>query len=74
MKRHLVVSLFLILLLLVPSFCHSAELDEEELYFEDWVEETDEDNGLAIVETDGSKTITITCTSDLTIGKSFMTN
>lgn len=68
MKRHLVVSLFLILLLLVPSFCHSAELDEEELYFEDWVEETDEDNGLAIVETDGSKTITITCTGDLTIG------
>ena len=67
MKRRF-IALISAFLLAVPSLAFSADLDEEELYFEDWVEETDEENGLGIVETDGSRTITVTCTGDLTIG------
>ena len=67
MKRRF-IALISAFLLAVPSLAFSADLDEEELYFEDCVEETDEENGLGIVETDGSRTITVTCTGDLTIG------
>lgn len=65
MKRFIALSLSFVLML---SFCSSfAELDEEELYIEDWIIDSEEDE-LGIVETDGSRTITITCTGDLTIG------
>ena len=59
----------LISFFLVFSYCSSfAELNEEELYIEDWVIGEEDDEGKLIPETDGSKTITITCTGDLTIG------
>ena len=59
----------LIFFVLAFSFCCSfAELNEEELYIEDWVIGEDEDDNKVIADTDGSTTITITCTGDLTIG------
>jgi poly-gamma-glutamate synthesis protein (capsule biosynthesis protein) len=59
----------LLSLFLVFAYCESfAELDEEELYIEDWEFNPDDVNELGIVETDGSRTITITCAGDLTIG------
>ena len=61
--------MLLTLLLIILTVCsEAAELDEEELYIEDWVIDPDEDEGSGIVETDGSRTITITCTGDMTIG------
>ncbi|MER1993369.1 MAG: CapA family protein [Eubacteriales bacterium] len=62
------VSLILSLFLLFMCSPAMAELDEEELYIEDWEFNPDDVNELGIVETDGSRTITITCTGDLTIG------
>lgn len=59
---------FLSLIILFPYAFSSAELEEEELYIEDWIIESDEEESLGIVETDGSRTITITCTGDFTIG------
>ncbi len=59
----------LISFVLIFSFCCSfAELNEEELYIEDWVMGEEEEDGKVIADTDGSTTITITCTGDLTIG------
>ena len=65
MKR--LFSLFLAFLLLVPALALS-ELDEDELFIEEWIDVDDPEDSLGIVETDGSRTITITCTGDLTIG------
>ena len=56
-------------LFLILSVCGSfAELNEEELYIEDWIMEPDDGDGPGVIATDGSRTITITCTGDLTIG------
>ena len=55
------------LLLLIP-FSVLSELDEDDLYIEEWIE-TDETEDTAVVpDTDGSFTITVTCTGDFTIG------
>lgn len=67
MKKHLIPFL-LSLLLLFPVFTSLAELNEDELYIEDWIMGSEEDDGPGIVETDGSRTITVTCTGDMTIG------
>ncbi|MCR5566170.1 MAG: CapA family protein [Clostridiales bacterium] len=62
------LSLLLSLLLMFICCAASAELQEEELYIEDWEFNPDDVNELGIVETDGSRTITVTCTGDFTIG------
>ena len=62
------VSVFLSFVLLLSCCQAFAELDEEELYIEEWIISPDEEEGPGIVETDGSRTITITCTGDFTIG------
>ena len=67
MKKQ-IVSILFSLLILFSACAQSAELNEEELYIEDWIMESDEEEGPGIVETDGSRTIVITCTGDLTIG------
>ena len=60
---------FVCLFVLVFSFSGvSAELDEPELSAEEMEFDPEELHELGIVETDGSRTITITCTGDLTIG------
>lgn len=63
-----ILSLFFSLLFTLTVYPSFAELNEEELFIEDWIIGSEEDEGLGIVETDGSRTITITCTGDLTIG------
>ena len=60
--------LLLSLIILVPFTVSSAELEEDELYIEDWIIGPEEEDSPGIVETDGSRTITITCTGDFTIG------
>lgn len=67
MKKHTIV-LLLTFLLIITGISAYAELDEEELYIEDWIIDPEEGEELGIVETDGSRTITVTCTGDLTIG------
>ena len=67
MRKHF-LSVFLSLLLILPLCVSLAELNEEELYIEDWIMGSDEEDGPGIVDTDGSRTITITCTGDMTIG------
>ena len=62
-----IFSLAAAFLLLVPALALS-ELDEDELFIEEWIDVDDPEDSLGIVETDGSRTITITCTGDLTIG------
>ena len=61
------VSLFMAFLLLFPVLAFS-ELEEEEIFIEEWLDPVETENPLGIVETDGSTTITITCTGDFTIG------
>ena len=65
--RKRMTALFLSLLLLLPVSAFT-ELQEEELYIEEWLDLPDEDENSVIPETDGSTTITITCTGDFTIG------
>ena len=62
-----VFALILACLFLLPVYS-LAELDEEELYIEEWIDTDDPEDTAVLVETDGSKTITITCTGDFTIG------
>ena len=66
MKKR-VAALFVSMLLIFPAFA-LTELDEEELHIEEWIDLPDENENAGIVETDGSTTITITCTGDFTIG------
>ena len=66
MKR--VISLFLALMLFIPACSLSAELDEEELSIVEFVDLPDDEDEPSFTETDGSTTITITCTGDFTIG------
>ena len=62
-----ITCLLTVLLLLIP-FSVLSELDEDDLYIEEWIE-TDETEDTAVVpDTDGSFTITVTCTGDFTIG------
>ena len=68
MMNKRILSLFFSLLFTLTVYPSFAELNEEELFIEDWIIGSEEDEGLGIVETDGSRTITITCTGDLTIG------
>ncbi len=56
---------FMLVLSVGPSF---AELNEEELYIEDWIIGPEEDDLQSVENTDGSFLITITCTGDFTIG------
>ena len=60
--------LLFLALSLIP-FSALSELDEDDLLIEDIIEplDTEEDQGNA-VDTDGSFTITVTCTGDFTIG------
>jgi poly-gamma-glutamate synthesis protein (capsule biosynthesis protein) len=62
-----VFALILACLFLLPVYS-LAELDEEELYIEEWIDTDDPEDTAVLVETDGSKAITITCTGDFTIG------
>lgn len=64
MKRFIL--LLLVLLLAVPSFSFAD--DEEDLDIEEIIETIAPEETPGIVETDGSTTITITCTGDFTIG------
>ena len=64
MKRFIL--LLLVLLLAVPSLSFAD--DEEDLDIEEVIETIAPEETPGIVETDGSTTITITCTGDFTIG------
>ena len=57
--------LVFILLLPVSAF---TELDEDDLFIEDWIELPDEEENTGLFEADGSTIITLTCTGDFTIG------
>ena len=59
--------LCLVLTLIIPAVVFAYE-DDEDLDIEEVVEPVDTPDDPGIVETDGSTTITITCTGDLTIG------
>lgn len=61
------VTVFFLALLIILPVLSSAELEEDELDILEIVEEI-EDEKPDIISPDGSKTITITCTGDLTIG------
>lgn len=58
---------FLTLIMLLPVSA-LTELDEEELYIEEWVDLPEENDNNEIFEPDGSTVITVTCTGDFTIG------
>ena len=62
-----IISLLLALILIVPALS-SAELEEDELYIEEFLDLDEPDESSGIINTDGSTTITITCTGDFTIG------
>ena len=61
------VSLLLSFLLILPFTVSKAELEEEDWFFEDYVEQT-EDKENEVIDPDGSRYITVTCTGDLTVG------
>ena len=61
------VSFLLVFVLLVPAVS-SAELDEDDIFIEEWIESSDSEETSGIISTDGSRTITVTCTGDFTIG------
>ncbi len=62
------ISAFLAFLLLVP-FPSFAELDEEEdLLIEELIDPVETEGPAGVIDTDGTTTITITCTGDFTIG------
>ena len=62
------ISAFLAFLLLVP-FPSLAELDEEEdLLIEELIDPVETEGPAGVIDTDGTTTITITCTGDFTIG------
>ena len=63
MKRF--AALLLSLILLIPANA-PAELDEDDLSIEEFIDLDEPEDGPGIVETDGSTTITITCTGDFT--------
>ncbi len=65
MKR--LSALLVILLLLLPASA-VTELEEEDLFIEEWVDLPDEEENTGVFDPDGSTTITITCTGDFTIG------
>ena len=62
-----VVSLLLSFLLILPFTVSKAELEEEDWFFEDYVEQA-EDKENEVIDPDGSRYITVTCTGDLTVG------
>ena len=62
-----VFALIISIILIIPAHGR-MELDEEELHIEEWIEIDDSDDESLLIETDGSTTITITCTGDFTIG------
>ena len=61
------ISAFLAFLLLVP-FPSLAELDEEDLLIEEVIDPVETEGPAGVIDTDGTTTITITCTGDFTIG------
>ena len=62
------ISAFLAFLLLIP-FPSLAELDEEEdLLIEELIDPVETEGPAGVIDTDGTTTITITCTGDFTIG------
>jgi len=65
MKRIGALLTALLMILPVPA---PAELDEEEIYIDEWLDLSAEDESNNMVDTDGTTTITITCTGDFTIG------
>ena len=67
MTNKRVLSLFLAVLLLFPASALMSEEDED-LSIEDIIEVEDTDTFLDQPSADGSVTITVTCTGDLTIG------
>ena len=60
-------ALLLSLILLIPVAA-PAELDEDDLSIEEFIDLDEPEDAPGIVETDGSTTITVTCTGDFTIG------
>lgn len=61
------LALMLALLVFLPSACYANE-DDEDLDIEEVIETPEPEEQPGIVDTDGSTTITVTCTGDLTIG------
>ena len=67
MKTKSLLALFAVIVLIFPgSAC--SELDEDELDITEVVEEPEDENNIGVFDTDGSTTLTITCTGDFTIG------
>ena len=64
--RKKLFALFAAIVMLFPCSAFT-ELDEDELHIEEWID-VDETEDPGLVETDGSTTITVTCTGDFTIG------
>ncbi len=60
--------LSLLLALLLPLTAFAADLTEADLTYEDLDLDAEEETELGVYETDGSRTVTITCTGDFTIG------
>ena len=64
-KRIIATLLSIFLLFEAGAF---AELDEDELYIEEWIDSDEPEDTSVLVDTEGSRIITITCTGDFTIG------
>ena len=60
--------LSLLLALLLPLTAFAADLTEADLTYEDLDLDAEEETELGVYEIDGSRTVTITCTGDFTIG------
>jgi len=67
MKIKRFILLLTVITVICPVFALS-ELDEDELDITEVVDVPEDENNPGIVETDGSTTITVTCTGDFTIG------
>ena len=66
MKKRIAAFLMALFLLAPASAC--MELDEDDFLIEEYLDLSGEEESATIVDTDGSVTITITCTGDFTIG------
>ena len=60
--------LSILLALLLPLTAFAADLTEADLTYEDLDLDAEEETELGVYEIDGSRTVTITCTGDFTIG------
>lgn len=67
MRKTRLVTFLIAFVLLFPA-SGLSELDEDELDITEVVEEQDDESNTGIIDTDGSTTITVSCTGDFTIG------